>query len=198
MNVYYHVDTIQRYIQSLGITTANNRQTECDAPDNSVNAGWYSPIDRGLHFSDSGPCRPDRGEDGHVMLHEYGHAIQDNQVPGWGGVNPVTGRDETRAMGEGFGDTWRACTSLTTAAVTLERFSSSGSSATREVCAVSMAQRSPTNWITGNHHANGEIWSAALWNIYRATGGDSINPADHEAARRALLKTVILKAITRL
>ena len=47
VNVYYHVDTVQRYIQSLGITTANNRQTECDAHDNSVNAAWYSPIDRG-------------------------------------------------------------------------------------------------------------------------------------------------------
>jgi hypothetical protein len=41
-------------------------------------------------------------------------------------------------------------------------------------------------------HANGEIWSAALWNIYRAIGGDSMNPADRQAARDELIKTVVL------
>lgn len=41
-------------------------------------------------------------------------------------------------------------------------------------------------------HADGEIWSAALWNIYRAIGGDSLALADREAARDALLKSVIL------
>src|SRR5262249_21174931 len=37
-----------------------------------------------------------------------------------------------------------------------------------------------------------EIWSAALWNIYRTIGGDSSITSEREAARDALLKTVIL------
>lgn len=192
VNVYYHIDTLQRYIQSLGITTANDRQTEYDAHDNSINAAWYSPIDRGLHFSDSGPCRPDRGEDGHVVFHEYGHAMQDNQVPGWGATNPTTGRAETRAMGEGFGDT-QACVFFATFGGGYERevfeqwvFGDQGG-----LRRVDGTKVYPTNW-TSSEHANGEIWSAALWNIYRTIGGDSMVLAERLAARDALLKTVIL------
>ena len=60
-----------------------------------------------------------------------------------------------------------------------------GSSATRRSAPCRWHKDHPLDLTTGNHYANGEIWSAALWNIYRAIGGDSINPADHEAARRA-------------
>ena len=51
-----------------------------------------------------GIAEPDRGEDADAILHEYGHAIQDDQVPDWGVENPITHRFETSAMGEGFGD----------------------------------------------------------------------------------------------
>src|SRR5262249_43562171 len=49
----------------------------------------------------------------------------------------------------------------------------------------------PTDW-SGEVHNDGEIWSAALWNIYRAIGGDSLALADRLAARDALLEAVIL------
>lgn len=193
-NIYYHVDTAQRYIQSLGITTAHNKVIECDPHDNTNNAAWFSPADKGLHFSDSGPCRPDRGEDGHVMLHEYGHAIHNDQVPGWGAKNPGTNRFETGAMGEGFGDTF-ACVF----------FSDHGSGFMRETFEqwvfgdtplkglrrVDGTKVYPGDW-AGQVHADGEIWSAALWNIFRSIGGDSALPAERKAARDALLKTVFL------
>src|SRR5262249_32580208 len=99
VNLYYHIDTIQRYIQSLGITTANNRQTNAD-PAVSGFSAYYSPIDKSLHMGVSRPCHPDKSQEGDAIIHEYGHAIQDNQVPGWGGTNPTTGRNETGAMGE--------------------------------------------------------------------------------------------------
>lgn len=41
VNVYYHIDTIQRYIQSLGITTANNRRIDYD-PDEGT-GGPFTP-----------------------------------------------------------------------------------------------------------------------------------------------------------
>jgi Zn-dependent metalloprotease len=195
VNVYYHVDTIQRYIQSLGITNANNRQTECDAHD-GVNAdvAFYSPVDKGLHFGDSGPCKPDRAEDGEVMLHEYGHAIQDNQVPGWGSVNPTTGRFETGAMGEGFGDAL-ACCFFAPDHNSFQRetfedwvWSINGAAGLRRVDGTKVY---PADW-TSEVHNDGEIWSAALWNIYRAIGGDSLSVTARREARDALLKTVIL------
>ncbi|MDP3280444.1 MAG: M36 family metallopeptidase [Nitrosomonas sp.] len=193
VNVYYHVDTLQRYVQSLGITNANNRQVECDPYDNSINAAWYSSADKGLHFSDSGSCRPDRGEDGEVMFHEYGHAMQDNQVPGWGGTNPTTGRNETGAMGEGFGDTL-ACVYFAPEHPFQREFFEDwifGDTPIGCLRRVDGTKVYPTNW-AGSVHADGEIWSAALWNIYRAIGGDSMNIVERQAARDALLKTVIL------
>jgi hypothetical protein len=188
--VYYHLDTYQRYLQSIGITDAHPGVIQADPHDNSITAAWYSPFDGGLHFSDSGPCRPDRAEDADCMIHEYGHAIQDYQVPGWGGTNPGTGRDETGAMGEGFGD-FAACA----------YFSDRGAGFQREVFEdwifgpgglrrVDGTKHYPADW-DFQVHADGEIWSAALWNIYRAIGGDSAIPADHEAARRAMLRSVI-------
>ena len=167
---------------------------ECDAHDNSINAAWFSPVDLGLHFSDSGPCRADRGEDGHVMFHEYGHAIQNNQVPGWGAVNPGTGRNETGAMGEGFGDTF-ACVYFSDhgAGFMREVFEQwiFGDTAIQGLRRVDGTKVYPTNWVN-QVHADGEIWSAALWNIFRTIGGDSADATTRQAARNALLKTVII------
>jgi hypothetical protein len=192
VNVYYHIDTLQRYIQSLGITTANNRQIEYDAHDNSLSAAWYSPADQGLHFYDSGPCRPDRGEDGHVVYHEYGHAIQDNQVPGWGATNPTTGRRETRAMGEGFGDAL-ACVFFATfgGGYLKEQFEQWVFVDQGGLRRVDGTKVYPGSWVN-QEHSDGEIWSAALWNIYRSIGGDSMSLSERLSARDALLKTVIL------
>jgi hypothetical protein len=65
----------------------------CIAADNS----FFSDADGALHMGDGGV---DDAEDSDVTIHEFGHATQAAQVPGWG-----PGQDtEQRAMGEGFGD----------------------------------------------------------------------------------------------
>jgi Fungalysin metallopeptidase (M36)/Fungalysin/Thermolysin Propeptide Motif/Peptidase propeptide and YPEB domain len=195
VNVYYHIDTFQRYLQDgtqgPSVTTAHNSQIPCD-PHQGSGAAFFDPADGGLHFSNSGPCRPDRSEDGHVMVHEYGHAIQNDQVPTWGGTNPVTGRAETGAMGEGYGD-----------AMACIFFSDKGGGFRREVFEqwvfgdvgglrrVDGTKVYPTDWAS-QVHADGEIWSAALWNIFRAIGGDSADPAVRAAARHEVIKTVTL------
>lgn len=193
VNLYYHIDTIQRYIQSLGITTANNRQTAADPAVNGFSA-YYSPGNKSLHMGISRPCHPDKSQEGDAIIHEYGHAIQDNQVPGWGSTNPVTGRDESGAMGEGWGDIL-ACVFFASFGNQYQRESfedwayvEHGASALRRVDGTKVY---PTSW-SNEVHNDGEIWSAALWNIYRTIGGDSLNLADRNAARDALLKTVIL------
>lgn len=194
VNCYYHIDTTQRYIQSLGITTAHNKVIECDAHDGVGGGAFFSPGDGGLHFGDSGACKPNRASDGDVMLHEYGHAIQNNQVPGWGVKNPVTNRNETRAMGEGFGDIL-ACISFAERGNGFQReFFEDwvfGSTALKCLRRVDGTKVYPTDWHE-EEHDDGEIWSAALWNIYRTIGGDSMNAATRKEAGDALLKTVIL------
>ncbi len=94
---YYAITSVQRWIQSLGFTNVNNRPLPVNAHCYAGDRSDYSPGDRALHLGDGGV--PD-AEDSDIVIHEYGHAIQDNQVPGWG---PVQNTPQ-RAMGEGFGD----------------------------------------------------------------------------------------------
>jgi subtilisin-like proprotein convertase family protein len=103
VNCYFQLDHSERYIQSLGFTNVNNRVQEVDShglsgDDNS----HYVPSTKRLAFGEGGV---DDAEDADVIWHEYGHSIQDNIQPGWGG-------GQEGAMGEGFGDYWAGSYSL--------------------------------------------------------------------------------------
>ena len=94
--VYYHIDAMQRWYQSLGFADANNRSQPADAhgfwgEDNSK----YIPSLGWLSFGEGGV---DDAEDAAVIIHEYGHATQYDIIPTWG----IGGH--AAAMGEGFGD----------------------------------------------------------------------------------------------
>lgn len=200
--VYYHVDSFQRFIQNiLGITTANNRKTEADAHDNgSGGGGYYSPGDLGLHFGDSGTCKPDRAEDADCILHEYNHAIMDNVRPGygpWGVPNTVTGRHESRALGEGYGDVIPCIYFAPDHPYQREVFEDwvfvpgglrrvDGT----KIYPWNVPSGTGGDWVD-EEHADGEIWSAALWNIYTSIGGNSASVATQRAARDQMLKTII-------
>ncbi len=93
---YTAIDDVQTWFQSLGITNANNRQQPVDVHCISDDNSFYSPATGILHFGDGGV---DDAEDAEVVIHEYGHAVQDNQVPGFG-----PGDSEQGAIGEAWGD----------------------------------------------------------------------------------------------
>ena len=94
---YWHIDENQRYIQSLGFNNVNNRVQEIDSHGLSgADNSHYVIATQRLAFGEGGV---DDAEDADVVLHEYGHSIQHNIVPGWGG-------GQEGAMGEGFGDYW--------------------------------------------------------------------------------------------
>jgi Zn-dependent metalloprotease len=107
-----------------------------------------------------------------VLWHEYGHAIQSDQVPGWGYEG------QTGAIGEGFGDYM---------AVAMSQAASPSTRRTPHACvmdwdATSYTSRTPhclrrtdsnktfPDDLTGEVHADGEIWSRALWDINRKLG----------------------------
>ena len=110
---YYHLDMTQRKIQSLGFagpTGIIDRPIPAHAHYMTGCNAFYSPADRGVHFGDfdnpsdcGGTPSSDSGEDADVIVHEYGHAIQDDQVPGWGQSMPPF-VEQPGAIGEGFGD----------------------------------------------------------------------------------------------
>ena len=171
---YYHLDRAQTRIQALGFTDANHRvqgaRVNALAEDNS----YYDPGDKLLRFGAGGV---DDAEDGDIVLHEYGHSIQDDQVPGWG-------NGDEGAMGEGFGDYLASSFSegLPAAAghvQTLVQYPCVG-----EWDATSYDSGSPPclrrtdgtkhapEATDGEVHDDGEIWAAGLWRARTAVGAD--------------------------
>jgi hypothetical protein len=123
VNAYYHITENQLYIQSLGYTGLigiNERQISVDHMGFTDDNSFYVSSPSGEGYLSFGEGGVDDAEDPEVVVHEYGHAIQDNQSPGtWFGDGHHVDAfgesfgDETGAMGEGFGDFW-ACTTNAT------------------------------------------------------------------------------------
>ena len=98
VSAYFHIDQSQRYIQSLGFFDIQYGPIDVDSH------GWdgqdqssYTPSLNLLSFGEGGV---DDAEDADVLLHEYGHAILNSIVPGWGTST------QAQSMGEGTGDYW--------------------------------------------------------------------------------------------
>jgi Zn-dependent metalloprotease len=95
---YYHVTEIQRYIQTLDLPMGVNEESQRVLVNTiSADQSFYSPSADELQFGTGGV---DDGEDGDVIAHEYGHAVQFAQKYS----AFATSKNQTNAMGEGFGD----------------------------------------------------------------------------------------------
>jgi Zn-dependent metalloprotease len=164
--VYYHIDTVQRYIQTLGFNNVSNRAIEVNIDGTSSDNSFYSPMTKSLTFGTGGV---DDAEDADIILHEYGHAIQDNQVPGFGPSG------ESRAMGEGFGDYLAASFFADLKGAPLKpcvgSWDAVSYSSTNPPCLrrVDSHKKYPDD-LEGEEHDDGEIWSACLWELRTAIG----------------------------
>lgn len=163
---YYFIDYAQRYIQSLGFTNVNNRRQVFSANGTTQDNSFYSPSTKELTFGTGGV---DDAEDAEVILHEYGHSIQDNQKPGFGSGN------EAGAMGEGFGDYWGGSVGAQTSAgfqdtCVMDWDATSYSSANPPCLRRLDTTKHYPQSVVGEVHADGEIWSGALWQIRGAIG----------------------------
>lgn len=193
VNVYFHIDRTQRYLQSLGYAGARAVAAyaiEADAhsangSDNSFFLPSATRFGEGtLHFGEGGT---DDAEDADLIVHEYGHAIHEWIAPGtFGGVFA----SESRALSEGFGDYWAF------SAHSAQRMASGrdpfcladwdarcweddasqqcayrpGSDCLRRVDGTgTMADYEKTGG-AGVEHRNGAIWSSALREIHQQLG----------------------------
>jgi Zn-dependent metalloprotease len=163
---YFHIDFAERYIQSLGFTNVNNRQQVFSVDRSKIDNSSYSPSTRNITYGTGGV---DDAEDGEVIIHEYGHSVQDNQVPGFGAA------EEGGAMGEGFGDYLAATVNAALAGefqiVCIAEWDATSYAAGVPHC---LRRLDSTKHYPGDKdgevHDDGEIWSASLFQIRTAFG----------------------------
>ncbi len=163
---YYYLDYAQRYIQSLGFTNVNNRQQVFSIDRFKKDNSFYRSTKKTITYGTGGV---DDAEDADVIWHEYGHSIQDNQVPGFG-TNLESG-----SIGEGFGDYWAGTLGAQLSGgfqdACLAEWDATSYSATIPPCLRRLdgTKHYPES-VVGEVHDDGEIWSAALWQIRAAIG----------------------------
>jgi Zn-dependent metalloprotease len=177
---YYQITRAEEYIQSLGFTDVQNNAQKYRTTGLSADNSFYDPsVDR-ITFGTGGV---DDAEDAEVIWHEYGHAIQDDQVPGFGSTT------QAGSIGEGFGDYWAftmsipvsAATSTTPLACIADWDSVSYTSGTPHCLRRVDGTKVWPGDSTGEVHDDGEIWSRALWDIHNALGRTQANTIVLEA-----------------
>ena len=168
---YYWVTESQKYIQGLGFGSTL-RPVNMESQNVRINQ-WGADNSFQTDHKDEmrfGKGGVDDAEDAEVILHEYGHAIQSDQVPGFGTSL------EAGSIGEGFADYW---------AVTVTNFISPtpDTPCVADWDSVSYTDEEPhclrrvdenLHYPDDLHdtsvHFNGQIWSRALWDIRNEVG----------------------------
>ncbi len=165
VNVYYHIDHAQRHLQELGFDNIQNGPIECDPHGlNGADNSHYIPAVNRLAWGEGGV---DDAEDADIIYHEYGHAIQHDQVPNWNGGH-------TGAMGEGFSDYWAGTFSARVSDYHDTWFANwDGHNPFWNGRVLNYGGVYPDDWQGGyNIHHDGQIWSNCLWMIREDIGAD--------------------------
>jgi zinc metalloprotease ZmpB len=176
---YYWVTQAQLYLQGLGFGTGELPPVNMESQDVRINqygADNSFSWDKKdlLRFGKGGV---DDAEDAEVIVHEYGHAVHDAQVPGFG-----TSLD-AGSIGEAFGDYLAVSVGLAVAgepakgvpAACVMDWDATSYTSTVPHCLrrvdtnLTVAQRE------GEVHVDGQIWSRALWDIRTALGDRTAN-----------------------
>jgi subtilisin-like proprotein convertase family protein len=190
VNVYFHIDRSQRYMQSLGYTGARRIDGysipvdphSLSGADNSLYVGSIVPGQGTLYFGDGGV---DDAEDSDIVLHEFFHSVQDWIAPSaFFGLSS----SQSRAMGEGFSDYWAFssnyepglpfgrdpyCIADWDARCGADDSSQNcgypiGANCLRRVDGTKTMNDYIIGDVSGTEHKNGEIWSSALREIFDA------------------------------
>lgn len=169
---YYWVTKAQHYLQSLGfgstLRPVNQRQIELRINQFGGDNSFFREDKANITLGKGGV---DDGEDAEVIVHEYGHSVQDGQVAGFGTTL------ESGSIGEAFSDylavvvtTWAAGRPTgTDEACVADWDAVSYSAAPHCLRRLDQNKHYPED-VVGQVHADGEIWSRALWDIRTALG----------------------------
>jgi hypothetical protein len=176
---YFHIDRAQSYVQSLGFPNvlSSRIRANVNAPipgpmtEDGQDNSYFDPLTGELTF---GTGWADDAEDAETIVHEYGHALQDAQIPGF----PLTAG--AAAIGEGWGDYFASALSATYTPRAgfdgcwdeWDAFASGLGNCLRRVdWNLRPGQASSDCTDVTDEHCAGEVWSGALWAIRRAIGG---------------------------
>jgi hypothetical protein len=175
---YYWITQAQHYLQTLHLRRpANARQQQLRIDQYGGDNSFYLDSSKKLSIT-LGKGGVDDGEDGEVIVHEYGHSVQDNQVPGFGSTL------EAGSIGEAFGDylavevsNWATGNRFQQPCVADWDSVSYTAGPIHCLRRIDGTKHYPDD-VEGEVHADGEMWSAALWQartaIGNATTADSI------------------------
>lgn len=182
---YFHVDRTRAYVDGLGLTErlrAKPQHVRANAikQDNS----FFSSMTRTLTLGSGGV---DDGEDADVIVHEYGHSLQDQAVRHFG---LSTG---AAAIGEGFGDYLAAAMSaertggspFDACIFDWDAVSYSTTGCGRRVDR-DLDKRQAQRRCRGEVHCLGEAWSSLLWSLRGTLGDDPVG--------RSVIDRVVLES----
>jgi hypothetical protein len=170
---YYWVTEAQNYLQRLGFGTGTFRPVNMESQRVRINQfgadnSFFTDKKDELRFGKGGV---DDAEDAEVILHEYGHAIQDAQQTPFGfGFSTEAG-----SIGEGFADYWAVTVSTVIAPTPDPACVADWDSVSYTTTVPHCLRRVDTNLrypndLNGRVHHDGMIWSRALWDIRQALG----------------------------
>lgn len=183
---YYYLQFALAYCGTIGRPDPLERQLRAQARfsprgEEELNA-FFDPASGNVLFGTQGV---DLAEDGTVVLHELGHALQDAAASQPG--RPFGLTHEGQAIGEGFSDYW-AVSLLEEQLLHEPRFIAHWISygdldyPFGQALFAGLHRRVDSDKVwprdadpTRDPHLDGEIWSAALWRIRDLLGRDSAN-----------------------
>lgn len=169
---YFHIDRTRAYADGLGLSKPlRSKPQKVRANGIPDDNSYYSSMTRSMTLGTGGV---DDGEDADVIVHEYGHSLQDQASPGFGRSQ------EAATIGEGFGDYVAAAMSALTTGpspFTACIFDWDGISYSPTGCGrvadrsfdVDKAERRCQFEV----HCVGEVWSSMLLGLRDTLGNDS-------------------------
>ena len=180
---YFHIDETQQYIQSLGLDPINAESQNVVADSFTDDNSFYQPSADRIELGTGGV---DDGEDADVIVHEYGHSVQDAQNEA-----AFTGQADPGAMGEGFGDylsqaysteavgfdsEWSRCV-MEWDATSYDNNSNypPGICLRRTDNPNSRLEQETEQACGGEVHCVGEVWGSALFELRQELGDDGSN-----------------------
>jgi Fungalysin metallopeptidase (M36) len=185
--VYFHINRAQAYIQQLGFSNSNSTPNGINdrvqlAVANAFRAdnSFYSPASGVIKYGSGGV---DDAEDGDVILHEYGHAMQDSQSAAFGHASGF----QAGSLAEGSSDYWAAAMSSLVPhtaneddvcifdwdATTYGKFyprvppERSGRRCGRRADLGRTLQKAQKGTCGTDVHCVGQVWASALWDLRR-------------------------------